>query len=713
MNTNFNDAFQPSQLQVDLDDDEPVKGGITEEKEPEVNQEIKEEKKEEEKNESKNKKEEKKDDVPLPLDALQADDDDNNDNHSHGILNANENEDNNDDIYINKGDDDQPKKKCDECQEFSSHLQTFTLCEHQICPECYYRNLFLNEIETFGKECDTITIKCSCAKKGMITSTLDEILDMLQYKAEKDKQGKPATSDNLVKCPSHGRFEELYCMTCKKSICKMCTKEETHTDHRIFEHQRIKKKIQNSIEETQGILEQQQFTGIMSTMNEVIKESVEKGLNPKLKEIDDCIQTMLNYRKELEETFKQRLTTEVKKIKILKLLYLNYYYEREQTKTTKDIKLLLFVNSLRIQFMKIDMTWKDEIEKNVILLKNQVSTLKKNLNFRLFEYQFHSLQVGYQVSTSQTVTNIHQGNSVPCLIQTKDQRIITGAFDFNIKVWEEDNNSSGTYKKTFTIDKMTGAVQCLLQLKDGRLASSANNENTIKIWNEQNGRFIFHTSLSAHNGSVTSIIQLPDGKLVTGGRDKVIIIWKETDDFSFVESMRLPEENDFISILHVMKDKSFISSANNYIMKIYKEKDDESTPGNPKFALKQTIQFFKRRVKAVCQLSDGRLAAGGEDKVIILFALKGSSFVPCQKLPGHKSDVNTIIECFDGRMASSSRDRNIIIWKMGQDAKFFNEMHIDYPHGLYPLIQLQDGRLVSISSDKAMVVFNSRETLFY
>ena len=160
MNTNFNDAFQPSQLQVDLDDDEPVKGGITEEKEPEVNQEIKEEKKEEEKNEEKNKKEEKKDDVPLPLDALQADDDDNNDNHSHGILNANENEDNNDDIYINKGDDDQPKKKCDECQEFSSHLQTFTLCEHQICPECYYRNLFLNEIETFGKECDTITIKC-------------------------------------------------------------------------------------------------------------------------------------------------------------------------------------------------------------------------------------------------------------------------------------------------------------------------------------------------------------------------------------------------------------------------------------------------------------------------------------------------------------------------------------------------------------------------
>ena len=712
MNTNFNDAFQPSQLEVNLDDDDPVKGGITEEKEPEENQEIKEEKKEEEKKEKEDKKEEDKKDVPLPLDALQEDDDDNNDNHSHGVLSANENN-NDDDIYSNKGEDDQPKMKCDECQEFTSHLQTFTTCEHKICPECYYRNLFLNEIETFGKECDTITIKCSCAKKGVITSTLDEILDMLQYKAEKDKQGKPATSDNLVKCSSHGRFEELYCMTCKKSICKMCTKEETHMNHRIFEHQKIKKKIQNSIEETQGIFDQQQFTGIMSTMNEVIKESVEKGLNPKLKEIDDCIQTMLNYRKELEETFKQRLTTEVKKIKILKLLYLNYYYEREQTKTTKDIKLLLFVNSLRIQFIKIDMTWKDEIEKNVILLKKQVSSLKNNLNFRLFEYSFQALPVDYQVSTSQTVTNIHQGASVPCLIQTKDQRIITGSFDFNIKVWEEDNKDSSTYANTFTIDKMTGAVQCLLQLKDGRLASSANNENTIKIWNEQNGRFIFHTSLSAHNGSVTSIIQLPDGKLVTGGRDKVIIIWKETDDFSFVEAMRFPEENDFIFILHVMKDKSFISSANNHIMKIYTEKVDESTPENPKFVLKQTIQFFKRRVKAVCQLSDGRLAAGGEDKVIILFALKGSSFVPCQKLPGHRSDVNTIIECFDGRMASSSRDRTIIIWKMGKDARFFNEMHIEYPHGLYPLIQLQDGRLVSISSDKAMVICNSRETLFY
>ena len=35
MNTNFNDAFQPSQLEVNLDDDDPVKGGITKEKEPE------------------------------------------------------------------------------------------------------------------------------------------------------------------------------------------------------------------------------------------------------------------------------------------------------------------------------------------------------------------------------------------------------------------------------------------------------------------------------------------------------------------------------------------------------------------------------------------------------------------------------------------------------------------------------------------------------
>lgn len=694
MQSNFNDIFQMGGI-----------GGTTEKVEEKPEEEAKEDNNEEEK----------------PINLLEEDG------------NEKQNKDNNGDQEYNNdvlgnasgGLDDsngENTEPCFQCKDGSQTLYHFDTCNHSICCECYYRHLFLYQIKDLGLPQDKIVIKCKCNNGGSLEKNLDEILEILAQKADQDRKKGNVISENLHRCRVHENlYENYYCINCKKSVCQSCVslKSNEHYEHRVLSNARLEKKLIDNIKTIQGSFDKTIFSGLLERMVETIKESVDRGINEKLKAIDDLVLSILDYRRELENYFKEELTRQVKKLKILKTLYFNYYLDKEKCETAKDIKLLLFVNSIQSQFESIKLNWGNGIEQKITGMKLNIESLRQNLNFNLFHYSFSQIPKGY---SALNWVPTHGGNSVPCLIETKDERIITGSVDFKIKVWEENNQS---FEESFVIEKMTGAVICLYQLQDGRIASSSNNESSVKIWNEQNRRFILQLSLTAHNDTVTAIAQLKDGRLVTGSKDKTIIIWDETNDYSFVESQRLPEDTGFISVVFIMKDSSIISTPCDGSLKIYKEQlpgevQKDSGVNNvainepKKYSLFQNIQFHKKRVRTICQLRDGRIASSGDDKAIVLFKIVGKQYVPAQALKGHKSDVNTILECFDGRIASSSKDRTIILWKMKKDGLFEkNEVIGDYPHGLYPMIQLKDGRLAAIATDKNLVLFRSRECFFY
>ena len=68
-----------------------------------------------------------------------------------------------------------------------------------------------------------------------------------------------------------------------------------------------------------------------------------------------------------------------------------------------------------------------------------------------------------------------------------------------------------------------GAILCLLELLDGRIASGS-IDWTIKIWNLKNKSCL--QTLLGHNSAIFSLAQLNDGRLISGEEDKLIYIWK-------------------------------------------------------------------------------------------------------------------------------------------------------------------------------------------
>lgn len=73
-----------------------------------------------------------------------------------------------------------------------------------------------------------------------------------------------------------------------------------------------------------------------------------------------------------------------------------------------------------------------------------------------------------------------------------------------------------------TLTGHNDSVLCLLQLRDGRLAS-ASGDKSIKLWNLITNECLI--TLIGHSRSVNYIIQFSDDRLISGSGDKTIMIW--------------------------------------------------------------------------------------------------------------------------------------------------------------------------------------------
>ncbi|KAF8471986.1 quinon protein alcohol dehydrogenase-like superfamily [Kalaharituber pfeilii] len=102
-----------------------------------------------------------------------------------------------------------------------------------------------------------------------------------------------------------------------------------------------------------------------------------------------------------------------------------------------------------------------------------------------------------------------------------DGRIIASAsFDNSVKLW---NARDGKF--LFTLQGHVSPVyQCSFSA-DSRLLVSSSKDTTLKIWDVRTGKL--HTDLPGHQDEVFAVDWSPDGKKVaSGGKDKAIRLWK-------------------------------------------------------------------------------------------------------------------------------------------------------------------------------------------
>ena len=667
------------------------------------------------------------------------------------------------------------------CFDSSKFLYEFS-CHHKICVICLFRKIFIDYLP-FLQNRDFIEIKCLKCEEGKFSLTLEEIFTVLDKKSEYDKSNIENNTTNITNefqdvsfCKIHiDNFEDVYCLTCHKHICKLCYEKEQnelhkkksdfHFNHVLVNYNKLIKILQNNKKEINlRNMEKEDFIKNLDLLGKKLKENIELNLNNSLDKIDSLIEQLISFRKNYELKYQEIIIKTVKILKLYKLFYLNYYYDRSISDNKDDVHLLQYINNIKYELKDISLDHDKSINFKMDELKLNLKNFSTyNNNFLNVNFIHRLIPNSYYVSEKhlkaheKIISSIIEGND-------KDNNIIifTGGYDNKIKIWKE--NLKDEFKVVNSITRSTGVISCLLLLNDNRIVSGNKTENHIKIWvdKKKDGKYEIEQTLSKHNKNVNFLRKFYSEKnnQFISVSESEIFVWKENKN-KFVKIFNIVEEKDLITSFLLNNENKIIYGLKNGKINIYlynnnneneifvfhtfllkefntKKNNDDNKNNNinddnininlnilnlEKKNEKKEISNEFNEITAITELKNKNLLSAGMKNFIIYLWKPNSSeyntFYTCiQTLHGHNAEITSIIELNDDRIISSSRDRTLRIWKTAkldynlsfEEHYISEEVLTSTEHGIINLIKLKDGRLCgSLSSNFSLVLWRNRK----
>ena len=649
---------------------------------------------------------------------------------------------------------------CDYCHKGYLNIDSFS-CPHKICSICLFRRIFILNITELNGSSDSLKIKCSLCAEGEITKNLDELCELSSqkstlFKEMAEKQGM-GNSDNSNKCPEHHLFKDTLCLDCCEHLCKKCKSNpnNTHFKHNIMNNEKVSRVLKAEINniplkfKTKDLFEHN-----WNVICKKIKDSSQETFNETINKIEELTKALTDFKKEYETKYKIELTKIVKTLKVLKLFYFDYYFEKEEAPKGRDLDSLRYVNSINSELLNLEMskdvTYIQKINDAKIILDNLKSN--NNINFTT-KFIYAKLKNNYNYEYE--IKPAHD-KFITSIFELKDDKLLTTSIDYSMKIWDEKDS---TYVNSKTISKRCGCIISALQLDDDKILTSNNSNNAIYMWAPNpNDGYAIEQSLTLHSKPVVCMTKLKNGNLVTSGMDNLLIVWQKKDG-GFYEEKQTIEEKFLVKKLVGLDKNKFGYTGDDGVLRIMAEKeetnDETNNPENNEENKTEennneedkteenkieenktqtgtkTIKYQKiceltrhqGKINCMCELKNGYLFTGGakgtkNDHQINVWKPDGNDgYVHYQTLSGHKTDISDIIQLNDGRIVSSSRDRTLIIWKEtmeNDNIKYVqDEVLSEYPHGMYGLLQLRDGRICTITSNNSIIFWRKWGSLAY
>ena len=226
---------------------------------------------------------------------------------------------------------------------------------------------------------------------------------------------------------------------------------------------------------------------------------------------------------------------------------------------------------------------------------------------------------------------------------------------------------------------------------NGRLAVSASDDQTLKVWEVESGREM--RTLQGHSGRVFGVALSGDGRLaVSASKDQTLKVWE-------VESGRelrtLRGHSDRIRGVALSGDgRLAVSASDDQTLKVWEVESGREL---------RTLEGHLDSVNGVALSGDGRLAvSAADDRTLKVWELESGREL--RTLEGHTSAVTGVTVSGDGRLViSASWDKMLKVWEVesGRELRTL-EGHTSAVTGV---AVSGDGRLViSASWDKMLKV---------
>ena len=212
------------------------------------------------------------------------------------------------------------------------------------------------------------------------------------------------------------------------------------------------------------------------------------------------------------------------------------------------------------------------------------------------------------------------------------------------------NNPDGTQQLIRTLPGHQNTISQIKYSPDGKLIASAGWDNSIKLWNAENGKL---RETLRHTDGVNSIAFSADGQtLVSGSEDKTIKIWDLTNQPKLIKT--LTGHTDSVKAVAVSPDDKIASAGYDNTIKLWTMAGE----------LLQTINAHDLAITSLAFTPDNTLASASWDNTIKLWNLskegKTSKLLHTLK---HQDGVTAIDFNSNGTvLASASGDRQIKLW---------------------------------------------------
>ena len=623
--------------------------------------------------------------------------------------------------------------ECYLCKEVVSPLYNFTLDEnnnnfltvrnkkksnicHQLCPECLIRHIFLNEMEIFEKVRSDNDFTCPCSK-GKINLNYDQLMDIFQNKIYLSLHKKKK------KCKIHNKEYTNYCKDCNVEICDECSNslEDEHLEHNIISKSeyivKLKKFLSNAPVKYKKF---EDFMEKMKIIGEKYKELLEDNFNENLILMDKIINNLIDFRTKYSVYYKKKVINGVHYLKILKMFYSNYFFDKSRAEKSDDINLYKYLNMISYELDDVQLIKNEESIQKLNEIMNNITFLSGKID-NLLEINYKFSHVSKNFKIFQQIRDFHK---ITSLVKINDSTILTGGEGRELNYWEEKNSE---FVKVASIS--TDKISYILLLRNENILTSygKNTHYTIQLWqhkknntpnnnadlapdinnnqnlpeklslrhsvtvlnnyssretiagisrdsnfslnNPQNTNFPYEKTfsfLSNHKGDITTMIEINDKMFATGAMDNKIFIWKEDDLGKYKIFQELKNINDSISCMLLLFDCRIVSGTSNNIYIWHNPADSISNPSG-KYSMQSKLNLPGEKVLSLYQIREGTLISGSSKSILTIWDEIDSVHKKMLKIDLKMQDIIAINQLSDKKIIAGAISGIIKILKKEGD----------------------------------------------